>query len=311
MRRRTISVFATLGVVAALMVATPANAHGGRPFSARLIGSSEVPGPGDLDGSGTASLRVNHGRGQVCFEIHVSGIGLPATAAHIHQGATGVAGPIIVSLAPPGANGVSSGCVSAAKAIVKAITKDPANYYVNVHTSDFPNGALRGQLTNGSGHSDEEGSDILSTTLSGANEVPGPGDPDGAGTAFVALIPDRNQMCFIIVVTGITRPGIAAHIHQGGSGVAGPVVVTLSPPDASGATAGCVSGLSHDLVTAIGANPGNYYVNVHTTDYPNGAIRGQLSGNHHDCHGDGDDLGAARRSSQGGCGDEDDQGDDD
>lgn len=317
MRLRAFGILATLGIVAALTIAAPAGAHGGRPLSATLTGSSEVPGPGDPDGFGTASMRINHGHRQVCFEIRVSGIMLPATGAHIHQGSAGVAGSIVVTLIPPNASGVSAGCVSASKEIVKAISKYPGSYYVNVHTTDYPNGALRGQLAKGSELSDES-SDIFSVRLSGANEAPGPGDPDGTGKAIVAVLPDQNEVCFIIVVRGITLPATGAHIHQGASGIAGPVVVSLVPPGGSGSSAGCVSGLSHDLVTAIGANPGGYYVNVHTTDYPNGALRGQLSGNGHGCgdddgddHGhDDDDLRTTGRSGGGdGCGD--DQGEDD
>src|SRR6185503_2303812 len=83
-----------------------------------------------------------------------SNITLPATAAHIHQGSVGIAGPIVVTLTPPNASGLSAGCVSASKETVKAISKAPSNYYVNVHTSDFPNGAVRGQLV-GVGNSDQ------------------------------------------------------------------------------------------------------------------------------------------------------------
>jgi hypothetical protein len=77
-------------------------------------------------------------------------------------------------------------------------------------------------------------------------------------------------------VTGLKKP-IAAHIHKGGPSAAGPVVVALAPPKSG--TAGAVSGcLTYPKATlsAIAANPGRYYVNVHTTDFPDGAIRGQL-----------------------------------
>jgi hypothetical protein len=75
----------------------------------------------------------------------VSGIA-PATAAHIHVGAAGVAGPVVVPLAPP--TGTSSGCVTGVSPeLIKAITQNPQNYYVNVHNAEFPAGALRGQLS--------------------------------------------------------------------------------------------------------------------------------------------------------------------
>ena len=117
---------------------------GGRPLSTDMSGANEVPGPGDPDGAGSASLRLNPGQGQICFELEVTGIA-PATAAHIHVGPAGVAGPVVVGLTPPTA-GQSSGCAEVDRELVLAIIHDAANYYVNVHNADFPAGAVRGQL---------------------------------------------------------------------------------------------------------------------------------------------------------------------
>jgi hypothetical protein len=117
---------------------------GGRPFSTTLTGAAEVPGPGDPDGSGTATLTVNPGLGQICYALTVSGIA-PATAAHIHVGAADVAGPVVVPLEPP-TGGSSSACVSVDRALALAIVRQPSDYYVNVHNAEFPAGALRGQL---------------------------------------------------------------------------------------------------------------------------------------------------------------------
>ena len=124
---------------------------GGRPFSTTLTGEAEVtaagvPNQGDLDGEGTAHITLNQGQGEVCFELNVSGITLPASAAHIHVGPSTTTGPVVVGLAGPDANGTASGCVSADPELIKAIRQNPENYYVNVHNSDFPAGALRGQL---------------------------------------------------------------------------------------------------------------------------------------------------------------------
>lgn len=118
---------------------------GGRRLTTGLTGAEEFPGPGDPDGSGTATLRLNPGQGQVCYELTVSNIA-PATAAHIHVGAAGVAGPVVVGLAPP-TSGSSSGCASASRELVLAILTNPANYYVNVHNAVYPAGAVRGQLS--------------------------------------------------------------------------------------------------------------------------------------------------------------------
>jgi hypothetical protein len=120
-------------------------AQGGRALTAHLTGEAEVPGPGDPDGAGSALITLNQGLGLVCFELHVTGID-PATAAHIHVGASDVAGPVVVGLAPP-ADGHVSGCVEADGDLIKAIRQDPGAYYVNVHNAAYPAGAVRGQLT--------------------------------------------------------------------------------------------------------------------------------------------------------------------
>ena len=116
----------------------------------------------------------------------------------------------------------------------------------------------------------------LAATLSGEDEVPGPGDPDGSGAAMVLLDQAQSEVCHLIVVRDILLPATGAHIHVGAAGVAGDIVVPLEAPGEDGASASCVSDVDPDLIAAIVADPAGYYVNVHTTDFPAGAIRGQL-----------------------------------
>ena len=145
---KRVSFLSTLGVIVLLLALVFPVAAGGRPFSTSLTGAEEVPAPGDLDGSGTASLTLNEGQGEVCFEISVSNITLPASGAHIHEAPAGVAGGIVVFLTAPDASGFSSGCATGVnRDLIKAIRQNPAGYYVNVHNSDFPGGAVRGQLS--------------------------------------------------------------------------------------------------------------------------------------------------------------------
>ena len=118
--------------------------QGGRPLSTTLTGAAEVPGPGDTDGTGTASITLNHGKGEVCYELTVDKIAA-SNAAHIHAGAVDKAGPPIANLTPP-TNGSSKGCVALEKDKIKDVMQNPANYYVNVHNAEFPDGAVRGQL---------------------------------------------------------------------------------------------------------------------------------------------------------------------
>jgi hypothetical protein len=120
---------------------------GGTELKTTLAGANEIPGPGDTDGAGTASFRTTAGLGQICYTLKVDKIKLPATGAHIHKGAVGIAGPIVVGLKPPNASGSSSGCVTVPRTLVNAILNGPLDYYANVHTTDFPAGAIRGQLS--------------------------------------------------------------------------------------------------------------------------------------------------------------------
>lgn len=114
-------------------------------------------------------------------------------------------------------------------------------------------------------------------TLTGAAEIPGPGDPDGTGTATLRLNQGQGIISFEINVANITLPATGAHIHVGTATESGPVVVGLTPPDASGYSSGEVN-VDPALIKAIRQNPENYYVNVHTLPlYGAGAVRGQLS----------------------------------
>lgn len=110
--------------------------------SARLTGAAEVPGPGDPDGRGHASVRIK--RDQVCTTVVVKSI-QPASAAHIHRGAAGTAGPVVVHVAVP-ADGSSSSCARVDRALAREIAHHPERFYVNVHNAEFPAGAVRGQL---------------------------------------------------------------------------------------------------------------------------------------------------------------------
>src|SRR5687767_5666307 len=119
-----------------------------------------------------------------------------------------------------------------------------------------------------------DGGRKFTTSLTGAAEVPGPGDPDGSGTATITLNHGQGEVCWELTVSNIA-PATAAHIHVAPAGVAGPVVVPLSPPT-SGTSSGCANA-DRDLIKAIIQNPEQYYVNVHNAEFPAGALRGQLS----------------------------------
>ena len=141
-----------VGLALALPIA--ACATGGRPglrparLSVTMNGIQEVPGPGDPDGNGTVEVRVDPRDGQVCWNLYARGIDT-ATAAHIHRGAAGLAGPPVVTLTTPDAAGRSQGCVTADLAVAQQIAARAYDHYVNVHTAVHPAGAIRGQLRGG------------------------------------------------------------------------------------------------------------------------------------------------------------------
>lgn len=102
------------------------------------------------------------------------------------------------------------------------------------------------------------------------------GDPDAVARMILIVIPARDTVCYLTKWTGIDGTVTAAHIHEAPVGVAGPVVVTLFTGTfgSSDRTRGCVS--ANGLAAEIVANPSAYYVNIHSTVYPAGAVRGQL-----------------------------------
>jgi hypothetical protein len=140
--RLAFSTFATAALCTSAVVA--AQAQGGRTYTTTLTGAAEVPGPGDPDGTGSATVNVNPFLNRVCYELDVSGIE-EATAAHIHKGSAAQAGPIVVHLEAP-VGGSSEGCTNISARLAREILARPHLYYVNVHNAPFPAGALRGQL---------------------------------------------------------------------------------------------------------------------------------------------------------------------
>ena len=119
----------------------------------------------------------------------------------------------------------------------------------------------------------------LQAKLKGKNEVPGPGSPKGKADIHVFVKPTQKKVCFNFDVSKLD-PITAGHIHKGDSETAGPIKVTLFEDETglagTGAYEGCVKNVKAKLLKKIAAAPEKFYVNLHTLDYPDGAIRGQL-----------------------------------
>jgi hypothetical protein len=130
---------------------------------------------------------------------------------------------------------------------------------------------------------EEDNDTTFSANLSGAAEVP-PVATSGTGTASFSLDEEDEFLQFTLNVSNISNV-TAAHIHTGAVGVNGDIVAFLFNGPQTGTVNGQLStgtirsqdlqGITFDqLITSM--RTGLAYVNVHTTQNPNGEIRGQI-----------------------------------
>jgi hypothetical protein len=237
---------------------------GGTVFNVALVGEAESP-VGDPVATGTATFHLRKGQAQVCYTLAAKN--LTAVAAHIHHGDAGADGPVVVPLTTPNAAGTSSGCAPADRVLVASILADPGSFYANVHTAQFPGGAIRGQLT---GTSQDAFGTVVAIDLKGSSE------PNATGTAVLRFRKTgQAAVCYKLHAANVTLPTVAAHIHRGAAGTNGPVVVPFTAPGADGDSMGCTPSTTAQIDDITG-NPAGFYVNVHTKEHPAGAIRGQL-----------------------------------
>jgi hypothetical protein len=251
---------------------------------AAMSGANEVNAAGgnagDLDGRAVEVLRIQGD--QACFATRWANISAPV-AHHIHVGAAGVNGAIQVPFfgtAIPATINAIAGCVTADATLLQTIVAKPTGFYVNLHTADFPAGATRGQL-----HTLRLPVSLtlfvlqrgrFNEALSGANEVPA-ADPDGAAVATTSLNSDTGAVRFSEAWRNL-GPVVASHIHSGVVGVSGPIVVPFfggALPAGTFAIAGSTT-VAPAVAQGINANPTGFYANIHTTEFPPGAVRGQL-----------------------------------
>lgn len=136
-----------------LMLTSPA-AAAGKPFPINLDWRNVIPaGSGDPNVFGDATVWVNSGQGQVCWEIRVVyyAASWPPTGAFIHQGKAGQNGSAVIVLGapiPPPDSYVARGCKGADSKLLKAIQQSPSAYYLQIVNETHPEGATRGQLSN-------------------------------------------------------------------------------------------------------------------------------------------------------------------
>jgi CHRD domain-containing protein len=142
---------AALGLAACGGSSSSSNSHASAPkngvrghiYRVSLTGKAETP-PGAPNGAGSAVIAL-HSSLTVCWRFsHLHGF-TDATFAHIHRGGAGTGGPIVIPLSTTGKLH-HKGCVPTTAAMIKAIEHDPAGYYVNIHSKQYPAGAVGAQL---------------------------------------------------------------------------------------------------------------------------------------------------------------------
>jgi hypothetical protein len=234
-----------------------------------MSAANEIPAPkGDVSsarGTFTATLTKSaSGGAELSWRLEFSGLSGNAIAAHIHVAAPGVAGPVRVPLCAPCSSGVT-GTATITADVLDAILTGRA--YVNVHTPTNPAGEIRDQVGIAAG---------VKTTLRAAQERPKPkgklAKAKGTFTATVTRTGTSGVITWRLTFSKLSGRAIAAHIHSGARGKAGPVIVPLCAPCRNGARGRAT--VSESVLNAL--ESGRTYVNVHTPKNPAGEIRGQL-----------------------------------
>ncbi|WP_433327320.1 CHRD domain-containing protein [Spirillospora sp. CA-294931] len=264
-------------------------------LAASLQGRNEVPAAdgsavGDRDGRAHAVLRIQGDR--VWYALRWQNIAAP-TAGHIHLGARGVNGavkvPFFAGTLPGSARAVAGSVQVTDKETLKQIKDNANGFYANLHTADFPGGAVRGQLHRLNRPADLNGvlrgssAATLQALGDGAQEVPAKdgkatGDPDGRSTAFAR---SHDGMVSWGFTWSAVSPPTLGHIHRGARGANGPVAADLfAAPQGLPATVTGLAGMTpvkHGVASQIMRRPADFYTNLHTAEFPGGAVRGQLA----------------------------------
>jgi CHRD domain len=238
-------------------------------IGAAMVAANETPTPkGDVSsarGTFTATLTKSGAGAELSWRLEFSGLSGNAIAAHIHVGAAGTAGPVRVPLCAPCTSGVT-GTATITAEVLDAILNGRA--YVNVHTPTNPAGEIRDQVGIVAG---------IKATLRAAQERPKPkgklAKARGTFTAAVTRTGTTGVITWRLTFSTLSGRAIAAHIHSGARGKAGPVIVPLCAPCRSGVRGRATVDAS--VLDKLGS--GATYVNVHTRRNPAGEIRGQIA----------------------------------
>ena len=248
-------------------------------LGAVMTGDQEVPARA-TPGFGNATVTFDATRQNITVTISVANLGSPINNFHIHEAPIGTSGPVVVDLIGLGgtfSNGFLTGTFPINASVAQRMLQNPGNFYVNVHTVQFPGGAVRGNLAYVSG-----GPITYTAELRPTNEVPPAASSNAYGAAFVTFDPINATLAWEVNTSGIANPTLS-HIHRGGVGVNGPVIINFATSAAqipNGRTSGTqsIASLSQTDQTNLANSSSGFYVNVHSSAFPGGEVRGQLGG---------------------------------
>lgn len=232
-------------------------------YTANLNGAQEVPAVAtNAFGIGTFSLSKHNGK--LMIRVVANGMSGAITGAHLHTGAAGTNGGVVVDLT---ANIVGNTVIASIDPTAILTALSAGNIYINLHTAANPGGEIRGQLMK----DDKIAFDAL---INGAQEVPAV-TTTAVGLANIKLNTTLDTLSYDIVVNGLSSQASGAHFHNGIVGANGPVVYDLTPSIVGNRIMGMITGAA---IAPLLSNmlKGNLYINIHNTANPNGEIRGQI-----------------------------------
>jgi Cu/Zn superoxide dismutase len=266
MRTPLLRLLAILALLAAPRLASADHLRAHLLLTARLSGDQETPAV-TTAAQGVAGFTLNETRDTLFVQAAFSGLSGAITGAHVHEGAVGVAGPIITSLVPMVRGNRLSGYLTGADIAPAKLTKYlRGNYYINVHTAANPGGEIRGQIR-------IESETGLIANMTGAQENPAV-TTTGSALGIFTLSQDQTKLKFRVTLAGLSSAITGAHFHTGAVGVNGPVTVNLLTYLTGNVIEGEIVPTAAFLTSL---SQGQIYINVHTTNNPGGEIRGQLS----------------------------------
>lgn len=231
-------------------------------FVADMNGDQENP-PVATDARGLGVFHYTIGTLALDVNIQLTELSSPITGVHLHEGAPGENGPVLIDLGLLRDGNVIQGTVDLT--IPQLIALSVGAVYVNVHTENNPGGEIRGQLDFQNGLS-------FDGWMSGLQEIPFT-TSSGSGLAVATVSPDLTNIDVWVVTDALSGDAGAAHFHNASIGQNGGVVLDLT------------TGLSDNDITFSGPVSesvvsellsGNIYTNIHTPAYPGGELRGQM-----------------------------------